>query len=158
MSLRARTTTVASIANRAQFLVVMRGQTWFAVPAEIIRGILTPEEAGTTETVTSLGVTYPVGDFADRFGIACPAELPEARTILCSMGNCHHAFRVDKVLGLTDLDRQQISPLPLHFTGPERGWFPGFFLFRDAVALLVNPGWLLGADPETHDARVNVLA
>jgi len=33
----------------------------------------------------------------------------------------------------------------------EQSWFTGLFLFRDTVALLINPGWLLS---QTMDAFV----
>ena len=46
---------------------------------------------------------------------------------------------------------QRITPLPPHFAGVEQSWFTGLFLFRDTVALLINPGWLLS---QTMDAFV----
>jgi hypothetical protein len=50
---------------------------------------------------------------------------------------------VDEVLGLTQVARSDIRPLPGQFVGPERLWFSGLFLFQSSVALVVNPEWLL---------------
>jgi hypothetical protein len=53
---------------------------------------------------------------------------------------------VDQVIGLTDIRREHILPLPRLFNGEERVWFRGLFLFNDVVALLVNPDWLVQED------------
>jgi hypothetical protein len=63
---------------------------------------------------------------------------------MCGAQETLRAFIVDEVCGLTDVPATAIRSLPPHFAGPERGWFSGLFLFRDAVALVVQPSWLLG--------------
>jgi hypothetical protein len=81
-----------------------------------------------------------------------PAVLtPDMRIILCGEHRARQAWRVDRTMGLEDVDLQRITPLPPHFAGVEQSWFTGLFLFRDTVALLINPGWLLS---QTMDAFV----
>jgi hypothetical protein len=60
---------------------------------------------------------------------------------------------VDRTLGLEDVDLQRITPLPPHFAGVEQSWFTGLFLFRDTVALLINPGWLLSQAMDVFVAK-----
>ena len=134
------------MSNTTRFLVVTCAETYFALPADIVRGLMTLEEVGTGEAVTALGVAYPLRDLAGRFGLPEVSFSSESRTILCTAGNFHKGFRVNQVLGLTDVDNERIRPLPLHFSGPERKWFTGLFLFRETVALLVNPSWLVGEE------------
>lgn len=156
MSLRGRTETRVHVSSTTRFLVVACAETCFALPADIVRGLMTLEEAGSAEAATALGVTYPLSDMAGRFGLPPVSFAPESRTILCTMGNFHKGFRVNQVLGLTDVEKERIRPLPPHFNGPERKWFSGLFLFRETVALLVNPGWLLGE--ETGPAQLPTLS
>ncbi|HZC68681.1 MAG TPA: chemotaxis protein CheW, partial [Nitrospirales bacterium] len=82
-------------------------------------------------------------------GTPSPA-MPTTQLLLCGNRWRHCGFTVDQVLGLIEVDPWQIRPLPPHFTWEERTWFNGFFLFRDTLALWVNPDWLLapgkGAD------------
>lgn len=53
------------------------------------------------------------------------------------------SFEVDKVLGLVDVERTLIHPLPPHFRGGERDRVLGFFADKDSVALIANPFWVL---------------
>jgi len=156
VSLRGRTETRSHVSSVTRLLVVRCAETCFALPADIVRGLMTLEEAGSAEAVTALGVTYPLRDMAGCFGQPQVSFAPESRIILCTMGNLHKGFRVNEVLGLTDVGKERIRPLPPHFSGPERKWFTGLFLFRETVALLVNPGWLLGE--ETGPAQLSNLS
>jgi len=155
VSLRGRTETTVRASSTTRLLVVMCAETCCALPADIIRGIITFEEAGSAEAVAALGATYPLRDMAGRFGLPHVSFAAESRIILCALGNFHKGYRVNQVLGLTDVESARIRPLPPQFSGPERKWFAGLFLFRETVALLVNPGWLLGE--ETDPAQLPQL-
>lgn len=148
MSLRGRTTGATVLVAEAQFLVVISGGAPVAIPSDLVRGILQPEAAQPGQTIVWLGATYPVTDLADRFGWPRVAWTPETRAVLCGMADRVLAFCVDQVVGLTDLDRRQIKPLPPHFSGAERTWVTGFFLFREGVALVPDPTWLIGQQRE----------
>lgn len=156
MSPLGRTETRVRTSSTTRFLVVMCAETCVALPADIVHGLMTLEEAGPAEAVTTLGVTYPLRDMAAHFGLPPVSSAPESRSILCTMGNFHKGFRVSQVLGLADVDNARIRPLPPHFGGPERKWFAGLFLFQETVALMVNPGWLLG--DETGPAQLPQLS
>lgn len=155
MSLRGRTAGATVLVAEAQFLVVVSGGVPVAIPSDLVRGILQPEDSPREQTITWLGVAYPLTDLADRFGWPRAAWTAETRAILCGLGERMLALSVDQVLGLTDVDRRQIKPLPPHFSGPEREWITGLFLFRESVALVPDPAWLIG--PQQEEARPTAL-
>jgi len=100
MSPLGRTETRIRASSTTRFLVVMCAETCFALPADIVRGLMTLEEAGLAEAVTTLGVTYPLRDMAAHFGLPPVSSAPESRIILCTMGTFHKGFRVSQMLGL----------------------------------------------------------
>ncbi len=155
MSLRGRTVGATALVAEAQFLVVVSGGVPVAIPSDLVRGLLQPEEGQREQTVTWLGVAYPLTNLADRFGWPCAAWTAETRVILFGLGHSMLAFSVDQVMGLTDVDRRQIKPLPPHFSGPERKWILGLFLFRESVALVPDPAWLIG--PQQEDVQPAAL-
>ena len=146
---KSRAEAAAEVVKR--LLVVTSGPMTVALTAPIIEDILPPEESGAAVVATDHEVTYRVSDLASRLGQTPTPKAPDPRVVLCGYGDRHRGFRVDRLLGPTDVDPRHIHPLPPHFTGEERTWFTGFFLFRDTIALLVNPDWLLGheADADT---------
>jgi hypothetical protein len=94
-----------------------------------------------------------VTDLAARLGLPPSAATPDARIILCGEHRAKQAWQVDRAVGLTDVDLQRITPLPPHFAGVEQSWFTGLFLFRETVALLLNPGWLLSQPMDAFIAQ-----
>ncbi len=62
------------------------------------------------------------------------------------MRHARRAFRVHAIVGLQEVESTRIKPLLPHFIGPEREWFSGMFLFRETIALVVQPSWLLSDD------------
>ncbi|MGH7231799.1 MAG: chemotaxis protein CheW [Nitrospiraceae bacterium] len=133
------------------FLFVMCGETHVALPAGIIRGIVRPDDQGISEALTLLDVRTPVADLAARFGLPSSFSA-DPRIVVCGMGEARRAFMVGAIVGLEDIESSKIRPLLPHFTGPERHWFSGMFLFRETVALAVEPHWLLSED----QTRLNV--
>lgn len=152
MSLRGRIAGVTAVAE-AQFLVVATGATPVAIPAEMVRGILQPEEAGQGQDIIVQDVTYPLADLTDRCGWGRSTAGAETRIVLCGDGANAQAFSVDQVMGLTDVWRSRILPLPPHFSGPERNWILGLFLFQDRVALVAHPEWLVPPRPPEAPAQ-----
>ena len=151
MALRSRTDKIAPALDTMQVLVVACGKTYLAIPGAIVRGVVEFGEAVEARIVSLFGETCRVTDLAARLGLAPVLLTPDMRIILCGEHRARQAWRVDRTLGLEDVDMQRITPLPPHFAGVEQGWFTGLFLFRDTVALLINPGWLLS---QTMDAFV----
>lgn len=151
MSLRGRTDKVAPALGTMQVLVVACGRTYLAIPGAIVRGVVEFGDAVEARIVSLFGETCRVTDLAARLGLPPAALTPDMRIILCGEHRARQAWRVDRTLGLEDVDLQRISPLPPHFAGVEQNWFTGLFLFRDTLALMINPGWLLS---QTMDAFV----
>jgi CheW-like protein len=151
MSLRNRTDKAAPTLDTMQVLVVACGKTYLAIPGAIVRGVVEFAEAVEARIVSLFGEACRVTDLAARLGLAPVVLTPDMRIILCGEHRARQAWRVDRTLGLEDVDMQRITPLPPHFAGVEQSWFTGLFLFRDTVALLINPGWLLS---QTMDAFV----
>jgi hypothetical protein len=151
MSLRGRTEKVAPTLGTMQVLVVACGKTFLAIPGAVVRGVVEFGEAVEARIVSLFGETCRVTDLAARLGLPPAVLTPDMRIILCGEHRARQAWRVDRTLGLEDVALQRITPLPPHFAGVEQNWFTGLFLFRDTVALLINPGWLLS---QTMDAFV----
>ncbi len=151
MSLRGRTERVSASLGAMQVLVVACGKTYLAIPGAIVRGVVEFGEAVEARIVSLFGETCRVTDLAARLGLPPAVLTPDMRIILCGEHRARQAWRVDRTLGLEDVDLQRITPLPPHFAGVEQSWFSGLFLFRDTVALLVNSGWL---QSQTMDAFV----
>ncbi|MBI4401867.1 MAG: chemotaxis protein CheW [Nitrospirae bacterium] len=142
MSLRGRAQIAPHAVSLRQFLVVACGKTRFALAADIVRGLAHPEE-----TVTAVGKGPAMTDLAARFGLSRSPRAPQARIVFCGRREVHHAFLVDEVVGLTEVEVDRIRPLPSHFAGPERAWFTGLYVTQEAVVLVVDPGWLLDFYP-----------
>jgi hypothetical protein len=151
MSLRGRTEKVAPTLGTMQVLVVVCGKTYLAIPGAIVRGVVEFGDAVEARIVSLFGESCRVTDLAARMGLPPAVLTPDMRIILCGEHRARQAWRVDRTMGLEDVDLQRITPLPPHFAGVEQSWFTGLFLFRDTVALLINPGWLLS---QTMDAFV----
>ena len=151
MSLRSRTDKVAPALDTMQVLVVACGKTYLAIPGAIVRGVVEFGEAVEARIVSLFGEACRVTDLAARLGLPPAVLTPDMRIILCGEHRARQAWRVDRTLGLEDVNMQRITPLPPHFAGVEQSWFTGLFLFRDTFALLINPGWLLS---QTMDAFV----
>lgn len=128
----------------ASFLIVRLGNNYMALPAEGVRGVLTQEEAGTQQTVTSAGIIYHPVDLAERLSVVAHLSGVEFRTVLYSTGHSHSAIGVEQVVGLTDVERQDCLPLPIQFQGDERNWFQGMMLYENELVLILNPLWVLG--------------
>lgn len=144
MSLRGHRVAVSTAMQSTRYLVVGYGPVVLAISADLVRGILTPVEAGFQTALTVAGETYHAAEIRTRLGLREAADsVPEARTVLCSNGSCHRAVHVDQVLGLTEVEPVQVMALPPHFREAEREWFSGLFLYGDGVALIFDPGWVL---------------
>ena len=128
----------------ASFLIVRLGPSYLALPAEGVRGVLTQEEAGTEQAVTSAGIIYQPVDLVERLSVVAHLSGVEFRTVLYSTGHSHGAIGVEQVVGLTDVERKDCLPLPTQFQGDERNWFQGMLLHEDALVLILSPLWVLG--------------
>jgi hypothetical protein len=153
MSLRGRTEQVAPALGTMQVLVVVCGKTYLAIPGAVVRGVVESAEAIEARIISLFGESCRVTDLAARLGLPLSAATPEARIILCGEHRAKQAWQVDRAVGLTDVDLQKITPLPPHFAGVEQSWFTGLFLFRETVALLLNPGWLLSQPMDAFIAQ-----
>jgi chemotaxis signal transduction protein len=146
MAFRQRVTAPTADAQTARFLVVRLHRTYLAIWAESVRGVFTERECDVEQEIVLLGERYTPMSLAARFRLPEPLHTPDTRTVLCSRDRWRCATSVDQVIGLTDIRREHILPLPRLFSGEERVWFRGLFLFQDAIALLVNPDWLVQED------------
>ncbi|HYM38020.1 MAG TPA: chemotaxis protein CheW [Nitrospiraceae bacterium] len=153
MSLRGRTDKIAPSLGTMQVLVVACGKTYLAIPGAVVRGVVEFGEAVEARIVSLFGETCRVTDLAARLGLPPAVLTPDMRIILCGEHRARQAWRVDRTLGLEDVDMQRITPLPPHFAGVEQSWFTGLFLFRDTVALLINSGWLLSQTMDVFVAQ-----
>lgn len=149
MSLRGQAATItAPVASTRQFLVVICSAVHFAIPAEIVRSIIQPDEGGTRTTLSAFGINSSPLHLAERFGLSGSYLSLDARIVVCGVPHMHQAYFVDSLTGLYDVQAAQLKPLPSPFAGPERRWFTGMFLFRESVALMVNPEWLFGSNSQ----------
>ncbi len=153
MSLRGQTRSRAGAESTERMLVVTSGPLNLAISATAVEGILPPEQTGSKGPVTVREIIYPITDLARRLGHASASGTTDPRIILCGSRGLHRGFMVDQVLGLTEMEIRQLHPLPPHFSGEERTWFNGYFLYHEGVALWANPDWLVGPDPDGESAE-----
>jgi len=144
MSLRGHQRATAATIDEVTLLVVRFGAQLFALPADGVRGVLTPQEAGREQAVTWVGLTYHEADLAGRLATTFDASGAEQRTVLYASKLSHGAIRVEEVVGLVDVARNDCRPLPPHFRADERSWIVGYVLVNDQVTLILNPEWVLG--------------
>jgi chemotaxis signal transduction protein len=142
MSLGGRAAPEGAGPGNHQVLVVVVGSTRIAFPASVVHAILQPGEVGASGVVAARGWTYPVRALADGFGLPEAADGPDTRIVLCGRDDRYRGFKVDQVLGMTDVDDRKVRPLPPQFMGTERTWFVGLMFFQETVAMLVNSEWL----------------
>jgi chemotaxis protein histidine kinase CheA len=145
MALRTQNTSASSLPHAIRFLVARIGVSCFAFPADWVRGIVTASEAGSGPTVTWAGADYERTDLGAR--LACTDHHPsdsDARIILYGNNDRSRAFVVDAVIGLVDVLRHDIRPLPPHFRRSERERLVGLFVDDSSIALIINPLWILG--------------
>lgn len=143
MGLR-RSQAVTLISGEAiRFLVTLIGRSSIAFPAQWVRGIVMPTAVGGDGLVTWANVSYEHSDLAERLKLASHGRSAETRVVLYGHDDQGKSFEVDKVLGLVDVERTLIHPLPPHFRGGERDRVLGFFADKDSVALIANPFWVL---------------
>lgn len=126
-----------------RFLVARIGEPLFAFPADWVRGVVTLSEAGNGSTVAWAGSTYDHTDLAERLTRTTPKPGSESRIVLYGNDDRSRAFLVDQVVGLVDVIRHEIRPMPPHFRGAERERLIGFFMDPAYIALIANPYWVL---------------
>ncbi len=143
MAFRQRVTGPSADTLSARFLVVQLQHSILAVWADTVRGVLKPEEMEGRHEVVLLGDTYRPTNLARRLSLPSAATHSDSRFVLCHRGQGRCVVAVDQVLGLTDVRRDDIQPLPALFVGEERVWFRGLFLFQERMAVVLNPDWLV---------------
>jgi CheW-like domain len=144
MSLRSLHNATNLPVETASFLIIRLGDSYMALPAEGVRGVLTREEVGKEQAVTSAGTIYQPVDLAQRLSVVAHLSGLEFRAVLYSTGRSDSAISVEQVVGLTDVERKDCLPLPAQFQGDERNWFQGMMLYQDHLVLILNPLWVLG--------------
>ena len=150
MNVQSRAETSNPLVTTIQMLMVRCGATHLGIPADLSHGVLEPDTVGSEGAISAIGTKYPISDLAGRLGLPVSSFGPETRIILCARGGAQKAIQIDELFGLTDIEQRRIRSLPLHFTGPERDWFAGLFVFQDRIAFLVNPAWLLSDEGDTR--------
>lgn len=119
------------------------GPTHVGVPSHWVRGIITSAEAGSEGAVVWARASYEWTDLSGRLTIGNSAMAVESRVVLYGNEQRSRAFMVDKVVGLLDVEREQVHPLPPHFRGGERDRLLGYLVGSAYVALIANPFWVL---------------
>jgi hypothetical protein len=143
MSLRGQRAVTISSGHAIRFLVTLIGNTSVALPAQWVRGIVTPDSADPGGAVTWAGAHYQPTDLAARLKVDFRDRSADTRLVLYGNEEASRSFIVDRVLGLLDVERAQIHPLPTQFRGRERERLLGFFVAPSCVALIANPFWAL---------------
>ena len=143
MGLRGQRAVTISSGQAVRFLVTLIGGSSVAFPAQWVRGIVMPASAGPDGLVTWAGMAYERTDLSARLKVVSKAQSSDTRLILYGHDERSRSFVVDKVLGLMDVERGAIHPLPPQFRGKERERLLGFFVDASSVALIANPFWVL---------------
>ena len=150
MGLRGQRAVILSNGQAVRFLVTLIGGSSVAFPAQWVRGILMPASGVRDGGVAWAGVQYDPTDLSARLKIVSKGPSPETRLILYGNEERSRSFAVDKVLGLLDVERPGIHPLPPQFRGKERERLLGYFVDTSSVALIANPFWVLDLPLRAH--------
>ncbi|MCW5800488.1 MAG: CheW-like domain-containing protein [Nitrospira sp.] len=150
MGLRGQRAVTLSSGQAVRFLVALIGGSSIAFPAQWVHGIVMPASAGSDGLVTWAGMDYERTDLSVRLKIVSKGSSPDTRLILYGNEERSRSFAVDKVLGLLDVERALIHPLPPQFRGKERERLLGFFVDTSSVALIANPFWVLELPLRPH--------
>ncbi|MEK6802048.1 MAG: hypothetical protein AABZ34_05190 [Nitrospirota bacterium] len=143
MGLRGHKTAVVSSGLAVRFLVALMGSTHVAFPSRWVRGIVIPAEGGQDGHATCANASYERTDLARRLTIQAKGVTSETRIVLYANEQRSRSFVVDKVVGLIDVERALIQPLPAQFRGGERERLLGLFVESSYIALIANPFWVL---------------
>lgn len=143
MGLRGHKTVASSGGQTFRFLVTLIGPTHVAFPSHWVRGIITTAEAGSEGPVIWARASYEWTEFSGRLTIGNSATTAESRVVLYGNEQRSRAFMVDGVVGLVDVERVQVHPLPPQFRGRERDRLLGYLFGSAYVALIANPFWVL---------------
>lgn len=143
MSLRGHRIGLASHVSLERFLVVSVDSRCFAVPADLVHGLLTLEESQSVNLLTVQGREYPFLNFTGRLGLSRIDDGPDTRMVLLEQADIRGCIRVDQVQGLIEVERTQMLALPPQFRGDERNWYAGLILFGEGVALGLSSRWLM---------------
>jgi len=144
MSLRNHRSRLAAHVPIERYLVVGVDSRLFAVPAELVHGLLTLEESESVRVLAVQGQEYPFLDLAGRLELARVCDGPDTRIVLLAQADIRGWIRVDQVHGLMEVERTQVVALPPQFRGDERNWYVGFILVGEGVALGLSSMWLMG--------------
>ncbi|MGC3976051.1 MAG: hypothetical protein QM771_16950 [Nitrospira sp.] len=143
MGLRGQRAATTSSGQAVRFLVTLIGSSFLAFPSQWVRGIVMPDSAGPDGLVTWAGMDYERTDLSARLKVSSKGLSSDTRLILYGNDERSRSFAVDTVLGLMDVERALIHPLPPQFRGKERDRLVGFFVNASLVALIANPFWVL---------------
>lgn len=157
MGLRGHKTAVVSRGLEVRFLVALMGATHVAFPSHWVRGIVTPCQEGHDGPVTWANASYAPTDLARRLTIQAKSVTAETRIVLYANEQRSRSFAVDKVVGLIDVERSLILPLPAQFRGGERERLLGLFVESSYIALIANPFWVLELPSRNNVLDVFVL-
>lgn len=144
MSLRGHNRSDAAHVPAERYLIVSVDARRFALSADLIQGLLTPEESRSRGALAVQGRDYSPLYLAAHLGLAEAGDGPESRVVLVARAGVCACLRVEQVHGLVELERACVLPLPGQFRGEERVWYSGLILFEDGVATALNSDWLIG--------------
>lgn len=148
MSLRGHHRSAVAEVRTVSLLAFRLGKHFYALLSQGVRGVFTPEEAGSVQTVVAVGQAYHDVRLAERLALTRDSMQPDMRIVLYSNGQLHGAIQVDAVIGMLDVERKLCSPLPPQFEGAERDWILGAMPFQDQVLLILNGEWVLKGSDE----------
>jgi len=143
MSLRGGRIESAAHVPIDRFLIVGIDDRQFALPADLVRGLLTVQERDSVNRLAVHGQEYAALDLADRLGLVQVADGPETRMVLLAQAGIQVCIRADQVHGLVEVERTHVLPLPRQFRSEERHWYAGLILYGGGVAIGLHPRWLL---------------
>lgn len=144
MSLRGHNRVDAAHVPAERYLIVSIDARRFALSADLVQGLLTPEESRLRGTLAVQGRDYSPVNLAARLGLAEAGDGPESRGVLVARAGICACIQVEQVHGLVELEHACVLPLPRQFRSEERTWYSGLILFEDGVAVGLNSDWLIG--------------
>ena len=143
MSLRGQRAVTISSGHAIRFLVTLIGNISVALPAQWVRGIVTPDSADPGGAVTWAGAHYQPTDLAARLKVDFRDRSADTRLVLYGNEEASRSFIVDRVLGLLDALDHALGLEPLRLGHRE-------IVEVDLLARLLELGQHVAGDAADH--------
>jgi chemotaxis signal transduction protein len=120
-----------------QVVVFRAGAELYAIPLDAVVEIIPADRGGAENVLEIRGREVPMISASDCLGLDAHHE--EVRGLLLHVGGGEIVIRVEHVVGVREIDREQIVPVPDHFRGRTTELVKGISTADGATVVVLRP-------------------